>query len=642
MAGQPRRTETTASSTSPLGPFDILNVKYRVVTPPRPRPLLSYLDEAGVPCNRIREIFGNEFELEALKIARDVGVPITSTCDDVTLTTRVFRDDPSDSQPAIYIVVDAWTEESASLWQKLVTHLKIYVDGRINDTERAGGIDMSVEVVHRELERLKYIALIVPSNPPNYSELEDAWPRVKAGVFEILQTSDTTADRMTSISLFRMGFDRYWNPMTVYVTVDYESQESGWPPVVNKMQSFLDGLGLHLQVHLEHGIIGHQSFPLLHFRQPQADRVDRRRDFFSYIDGPYSTTVNLGADIGASCYLPGEDGAPVSALVGTLGCWLEVYVKNKGWKKVALTNYHVVRPTVEGFTVSDVADSFGAVVQRGKITAPAKDSKLREADVHGLVPKNANERECMEHPTRAKHNFAVEMTQLELTSRSPGEGRAAQARELNDKIAFFDNGKQLLGRVWLASGYMRRSRTNGRLDWALLEPLQDSQRTGGNALPTREQWALNYKFPSRPHERTFGASLQPPAGSIRDRPTTDLVYKHGASTRWTVGIFSKIKTDCSMSEERYMEGRTTEQRKSTEHVFLGMRDNSNRTTFSNRGDSGAIVWDSNGRALGLLFTGQQPQQTTDGYSLVIPVEDVFDSIKEMTKGKITDVRIAGT
>jgi hypothetical protein len=41
--------------------------------------------------------------------------------------------------------------------------------------------------VFPEAKVRKYVGLIGPSNTPNYSQLEDAWPRVKAGIFDIVQ-----------------------------------------------------------------------------------------------------------------------------------------------------------------------------------------------------------------------------------------------------------------------------------------------------------------------------------------------------------------------------------------------------------------------------------------------------------------------
>jgi hypothetical protein len=43
--------------------------------------------------------------------------------------------------------------------------------------------------------------------------------------------------------------------------------------------------------------------------------------------------------------------------------------------------------------------------------------------------------------------------------------------------------------------------------------------------------------------------------------------------------------------------------------------------------------------LGLLFRGRQPTQTEQGYTFVTPIEDVFQDIKDKSKGKILDIRV---
>ncbi|KAK3936007.1 hypothetical protein QBC46DRAFT_38740 [Diplogelasinospora grovesii] len=114
-----RRTEASGSSTSSLGAFDIANVKFRVMTPPRPRPLISSQDATS---KFIRDLLGNEFQTKAIEILAENGIPTES--DYVALTTRVFRDDPSDTQPAIFIVVKEWTADSPPIWQNVVEKLK--------------------------------------------------------------------------------------------------------------------------------------------------------------------------------------------------------------------------------------------------------------------------------------------------------------------------------------------------------------------------------------------------------------------------------------------------------------------------------------------------------------------------------------
>jgi hypothetical protein len=122
-----------------------------------------------------------------------------------------------------------------------------------------------------------------------------------------------------------------------------------------------------------------------------------------------------------------------------------------------------------------------------------------------------------------------------------------------------------------------------------------------------------------------------------------VVFKNGASTTCTQGNLSKLKTDCVISEEKYMsEGdhvprRSESSLKSREFVVVSHVRRVGR--FGDRGDSGAVVWDKEGRVIGMLFTGQQPHGTEDGYSLVTPIEDIFEDIKDMLGGNIIDIRI---
>ena len=75
--------------------------------------------------------------------------------------------------------------------------------------------------------------------------------------------------------------------------------------------------------------------------------------------------------------------------------------------------------------------------------------------------------------------------------------------------------------------------------------------------------------------------------------------------------------------------------KSTEYMFLPLRSKPIR----NRGNSSSVVRDEDGGVVGLLFTGQQPHGCELGYNLVTPIEDVLESIKEISQGEILDIRV---
>src|SRR3979411_2340549 len=98
-----------------------------------------------------------------------------------------------------------------------------------------------------------------------------------------------------------------------------------------------------------------------------------------------------------------------------------------------------------------------------------------------------------------------------------------------------------------------------------------------------------------------------------------------------------LKVDCTIQEEKYMPDRSKSDRRSTEFMFIGVsfigsRSDGQPEAFVRRGDSDSVVWGEDGGVVGLLFTGQQPHGCRTGYSLVTPIEDVFQSIKEMSNG----------
>lgn len=495
-------------------------------------------------------------------------------------------------------------------------------------------MDISVEMLHSDLLRQKYISTL--DDDAQLKDLQAAWSSIKGGVYRILEYYTSTAGHLVSISVFKLGFDdRFNNPKTVYITLDYDSPEAGWPPVLNALQTFVDTFRFDLHVHLEHNILEHLAFKLLPPNDLTAAERDARVRHYNYEIGcPYRTAVRLGDDISAGCYIQRPDGKESNPLVGTLGCWIEVNVQGRGWTKMGLTNYHVVRPCLQGYTLSMNKSSAGNVT----LGNPQKDSELWLADREGFGTVGTARRHQLEHPARAKHNFTLQgiknrIRYLEERNKPvPDE----LITELNDMIAHFDTDQQFFGRPCFGSGYMKRTKTNGRLDWAMIKPSADD-RVGGNALPSGKDWsAFNLMFDELPI--SLGSTMGPQTRSIRNFSPNERVFKVGASTKCTIGALNAIKTDCIMREEKYMPGRSKEDLMSSEYIFIHPRD----MVFANVGDSGAVVWDEDGGVVGLLFRGQQPHGTKRGYGMVTPIEDVFESIKEMSMGHIVDVRILTT
>ena len=110
---------------------------------------------------------------------------------------------------------------------------------------------------------------------------------------------------------------------------------------------------------------------------------------------------------------------------------------------MALTNYHIIRPTSDGFTLGE----------------PIPGSDLWNADADALLPSDVEHRSYkIEHPARAHHNFTVETTERAFLPgyafQDPSPTRDEYRRILDEQIAFFDGDRQYLGQVWLASGFL--------------------------------------------------------------------------------------------------------------------------------------------------------------------------------------------
>jgi len=638
------------------------------VTPPRPLPLESYGPRDGTEARRAEILFGDEFERKAVELAREQSIPELVA---VSLTERYFRDDPRDTQATVLIAVNEWTPESMSPWESVVRKLKLHIgmplsvfcialiradimtgriDERVASTAGATYLDISVEMVSMDLLRPKYFNL-PREDGPDFPRLVKSWPRIQDEIISILESFSPTTGHMTAISLFELGFDECNNPRTVYVTVDYDSQASGWPPVLDAMQACVDKFGLGLRVHLEHNVFHHHAFQLLKSDLTKMERDTREDDFNYTLKNPYSTTVKAGDDISAGRYIRRSDGKLSNPIVGTLGCWVEILVKDRGWRKMGLTCYHVVRPCLNGYTMGTkkVKTDNEQWVFRGDMGNPVQDSDLWAADYEGFGTEGTARRARVEHPARIKHNFMVEKWQASI-QHYQSQGASAKALEttalLDQSIAFFDRDEQFFGKVCFASGYTRRTKTGARLDWALIAPISDN-RIGGNPLPSLDDW-VEKKYDPEDAPLT-DEQLKPQGQSLHDCIEGDKVvhkvsvFKNGASTTCTMGYLSKIKTDCVISEEKYMSKGDSVPRRSLSSLrsreFVVKAEVRRAGRFGNRGDSGAIVWDAQGRAVGVLFTGQQPQGTEEGYCLVTPIEDVFEDIKDRSRGNILDIRI---
>lgn len=91
---------------------------------------------------------------------------------------------------------------------------------------------------------------LVGENPA----LLSAWSSLKSLVRDRLEAFEATSSHYTSIALFRLGSSEIEedNPITVYITVDYGSDKTEWPVIIEDILSALASHGWpQLHVHIE-------------------------------------------------------------------------------------------------------------------------------------------------------------------------------------------------------------------------------------------------------------------------------------------------------------------------------------------------------------------------------------------------------
>lgn len=632
LSGRTRRNADSWSE-SDRGPFAISNRKFRVAAPPaRPLPLETRYVDISVP---IQHAFGIVLQKEADRALELHGVDLRDEWTHVEIVDRFVLGYPDTQHPTVLITAP-WTHQSHQSWPKIVMHLKKFADSLLKDPSWRH-VDMAVEMLAVELCAEKYISPVVGNK-----KLEEDWPQISNRVLSILDSSPLTRHRTTGISLFRLGYNSSvdLNPVTVYVTVDYECFENNWPPALAAIQAELDTWSHDLVVFVEHGEPELFGVQLL---SPKKDYKWRRVwDTNSKTEQPYQAKALIGADVAVSTYHARDDGGMCCAPIGTLGCYLEVEWEGEaGWKKLGLTSYHVVRPAFQGFQVKDIEVSGEPDRTRGQLDTMSSASHLSNHDVAGFGPDT--ESHAMEHPSRSRHNFIVSQGQRNVQNLAKHMSAGSQAPALSElhqtwteihsqHLAFFDKGHHHLGKLWGGSGLTACTSDaagSRRLDWALIEV--QASREANNVL-LRELWnSLSGDQPFHLHD----TSLRQPSEetSLKNLESGHVAYKIGAISGATVGQYNKYRSVTWMNHDGRLPCRPT-----MEHQFLAPEHGA--APFAEQGDSGAVVFDSKGQVMGIVLSGHTPQQARPGaYALVTPIEDVFRHIR-LSGNKVKNVRVA--
>ncbi|KAM7193056.1 hypothetical protein V8F20_008572 [Naviculisporaceae sp. PSN 640] len=554
--------------------------------------------------------------------------------------------------PTILLEVNEWTQASAWKWEAVVGKVKLYIDETVCDTPELKNVNFSVEMVSSDLLKPKYLSPL-GTDSPFYDRIKDKWTDIKGKIFKIGESQVATKGKITAISIFRLGFEteEEFNPITVYVSVSYDSPEEDWPPITKLMQDTLDELKCGLKIHIEHN--EPEYYPLFRSIPVEGKGLEyqwRQR---------YNPKVTPGADIGCALYLRRQgDNKETHPVVGTFGCWLEITRttgKGKDEKQiVGITNYHVLRSGINGFRVGlEKTAENGTTPKHSTVLPPQDNSQLLEIDKNGFLPAKGKRFAEVEQPSRVKHNKSVQVPMDELESiPDPSDALRDQLDVLRERKLFFQNGLNLLGVPYLGSGFcldsvnpqdLGRDETKRRLDFALFHPTNRG-RIGENKIDTRP---FSEKYLPSICPKNYTTTLRNMEMSMHDMEAGHHLYKIGAATDCTIGEFSCMKSTVELKDDKHM---NKGNRYSEEFMIVGVSpsiteshaqeesESNTRKPFADKGDSGAVVWDRNGCVMGLLFRGQVPNQTRSGCAYVTPIEHVFGKIKKMDKN-IKDIKV---
>ncbi|KAL8846650.1 MAG: hypothetical protein Q9221_008273 [Calogaya cf. arnoldii] len=509
-----------------------------------------------------------------------------------------------------------WTDGCSRVWVEAANTIRASLRG--NPITSA----VRVEFISWQLFRPRFTEPLRHDDP-----IVNAWPQLRREIHRLLNQSQLVSQNWLAIMVIRRG---YIEPETeenngiepsedtsvvLLVIMSYDIDPHQWAPQQREIKRLLVQSGLHfVQVEFERGSNDHLAFPL---RPPT--KPDRHNHAMT---APYDFKIVLGVDCGPARYFEvDKTGQEIPGPNGTVGGIVLVTKSDGTVKKMAVLNYHVARDLLEGSSFTQgVPDPVHA-------DAPP-NSELEFVDRNGMRPNTLDTTKMvLESPSRKKHNYTLQKLKNDIQDlhdllANTDDPEALQADikiledEYNDRKKFFDDGKHILGKLWMASGFTRRTSYNGRLDWALVE-FQDDSRIGSNKTPRRDQFPI----PSRARGDLIEKNLRG-VTTCNDVAARAEVFKIGSRTGLTRGSYEELKIDVNFPTHDRPYGMQS----SSEHSFVYKGD-TNPQPFCNHGDSGSFFWTGRLHLIGQFHGGPKAETLTEG-SLMYAT-DAEELLKDM-------------
>lgn len=363
----------------------------------------------------------------------------------------------------------------------------------------------------------------------------------------------------------------------------------------------------------------------------------------------YRERVGMGRAIGAPRFIELNSGIKLSGL-GTLGGYVEIRISGTtGWTKCGITNYHVIRDSICKILSEWPHRGHGS--SRYLQFVPGRLLAIEGADEQGFFQK---------FPEETRGNAPITTPDLELHNeveppkqpqsgiiggggphRNPsGPGRPeAQVRHSSAPV---QTNKHVFGKAFIGSG--RRNTTLGfALDWALIGDIPPA-RQGNNILPPHSAWTRLYASEHCPDPSACGAPLKQPVASrgLCSVEPGERVFKFGLRTGATSGFFCGVPSAAGqpvLGDKPYSIKPTIVPGRYTVRPFP-LKFRGLIVAFAMPRDSGSLVFNARGEVVGMVMAASSSEPTHNHEAYIIDILDVFEDIKTLSMGTITDVRMA--
>ena len=521
-------------------------------------------------------------------------------------------DDETPSRNNLTLLIPAvWHDDAPFQWLHAVDKIRTILVKNI--LTRA----VKVELIAEELSARRRITVLKSDDP-----IVPIWDELRPQIRSIINQNEALRDRWWSIGAVRMGYadgpsyDEPEAPLpTLSILVSWDVNPFQWQGSESQLKNLLRSYNLpDMDVHFSRGEICSDVFQLQKPSTPRESRNILR-------SSAYAEKIGMGADFGPAKYFTKAPGQPIHGPSGTIGGYIDAMSVSGAKLRLGLTNYHTVRPSINGYIYTEGSrnEAVPAIVPQG--------SDLEKCDRDGLRPDfPGRDKMIFESPSRCRHNFTIDYRERDLPNPDidPARFQREQA-ELDRMKDFFDQGKHIFGKTWAASGYCTRTAEKGRLDWALLE-VAATHRIGSNILPSEAGWPQGVP---KPKAVRLG-SLMNGLGSCKSPIHRDRVFKKGGSTGITQGQCNPIKDDVQMVTTDKAYGLPH----SEEYAFI-INPYSDRA-FSEKGDSGSMIFTSAGKWMGLLWGGRLDDKSTPGsLCYATDAQALLQALNETFEGECT-------